>query len=68
MIDSGNALEAVEHLEKAEQEEVNKLEPRALLVIAYSHGLSREVQVATVLKPSSKTNVNSGYKNSPRLR
>lgn len=40
MIDSGNALEAVDHLEKAEQEEVNKLEPRALLVIAYSHGLS----------------------------
>ena len=40
LIDSGNALEAVEHLEKAEQEEVNKLEPRALLVIAYAHGLS----------------------------
>ena len=40
LIDSGNALEAVDHLEKAEQEEVNKLEPRALLVIAYSHGLS----------------------------
>lgn len=40
LIESGNALEAVEHLEKAEQEEVNKLEPRALLVIAYSYGLS----------------------------
>ena len=40
LIDSGNALEAVELLEKAEQEEVNKLEPRALLVIAYSHGLA----------------------------
>ena len=40
LVDSGNALEAVDHLEKAEQEEVNKLEPRALLVIAYSHGLS----------------------------
>ena len=40
LIDSGNALEAVELLEKAEQEEVNKLEPRALLLIAYSHGLS----------------------------
>ena len=40
LIDSGNALEAVEHLEKAEQEEVNKLEPRALLVIAYSYGIS----------------------------
>ena len=40
LIDSGNALEAVELLEKAEQEEVNKLEPRALLVIAYSYGLA----------------------------
>lgn len=40
LIESGNALEAVEHLEKAEEEEVNKLEPRALLVIAYSYGLS----------------------------
>ena len=40
LINSGNALEAVELLEKAEEEEVNKLEPRALLVIAYSHGLA----------------------------
>lgn len=40
LIDSGNALEAVELLENAEEEEVNKLEPRALLVIAYSHGLA----------------------------
>ena len=40
LIHSGNALEAVELLEKAEQEEANKLEPRALLVIAYSHGLA----------------------------
>ena len=40
LINSGNALEAVGHLEKAEQEEANKLEPRALLLIAYSYGLS----------------------------
>ena len=40
LIDSGNALEAVGHLEKAEEEEVNKLEPRALLLIAYSYGIS----------------------------
>jgi len=40
LIESGNALEAVGHLEKAEAEEVNKLEPRALLVIAYSYGIS----------------------------
>ena len=40
LIDSGNALEAVAHLEKAEQVEANKVEPRALLIIAYSYGLS----------------------------
>lgn len=40
LIESGNALEAVGHLEKAEKEEANKLEPRALLIIAYSYGLS----------------------------
>ena len=40
LIESGNALEAVGHLEKAEAEEVNKVEPRALLVIAYSYGIS----------------------------
>ena len=40
LINSGNALEAVGHLEEAEEEEGNKLEPRALLVIAYSYGVS----------------------------
>lgn len=40
LIDSGNALEAVNLLEMAEQEEGNKIEPRALLVIAYSYGVS----------------------------
>ena len=40
LIDSGNTLEAVGHLEKAEEEEANKLEPRALLLIAYSYGIS----------------------------
>ncbi len=42
LIDSGNVLEAVELLEKAEAEEVNKLEPRALLLIAYSYGISTQ--------------------------
>ena len=37
---AGLTLEAVGHLERAEQEEVNKVEPRALLVIAYSAALS----------------------------
>lgn len=40
LINSGRALEAVEHLEKAEEEEFNKVEPRVLLLVAYSHGLS----------------------------
>ena len=40
LIDSGNALEAVGLLEKAEAEEANKIEPRALLLIAYSYGIS----------------------------
>ena len=40
LINSGLAFEAVKLLKKAEQEEANKVEPRALLVIAYSHGLA----------------------------
>ena len=40
LLDAGLTLEAVEHLERAEQEEKNKVEPRALLVIAYSNALS----------------------------
>ncbi|MCE2414075.1 hypothetical protein J4G07_08730 [Candidatus Poribacteria bacterium] len=60
LIDSGNALEAVEHLEKAEQEEVNKLEPRALLVIAYSHGLST--------RSASSHGVEAKFKNQRKQR
>ena len=40
LLNAGLTLEAVEHLERAEQEEQNKVEPRALLVIAYSNALS----------------------------
>ena len=36
LLNAGLAMEAVEHLERAEVEEVNKVEPRALLIIAYS--------------------------------
>ena len=39
-LDAGLTLEAVGHLERAEQEEVNKIEPRALLILAYSNALS----------------------------
>ena len=40
---SGFAVEAVEHLKLAEIEEEKKDEPRALLLIAYSHALSGEI-------------------------
>ena len=39
-LDAGLTLEAVGHLERAEQEEENKIEPRALLILAYSNALS----------------------------
>ena len=37
---AGLSLEAVQHLERAEQEEENKVEPRALLLLAYSNAIS----------------------------
>ncbi len=37
---AGLALEAVQHLENAEREEENKVEPRALLILAYSNAIS----------------------------
>ena len=37
---AGLSLEAVQHLERAEQEEENKVEPRALLILAYSNAIS----------------------------
>jgi hypothetical protein len=40
---AGLAIEAVTHLKLAEIEEKNKDEPRALLLIAYSHALATEV-------------------------
>ncbi len=40
LLNAGLTMEAVEHLERAEVEEVNKVEPRALLVIAYSNAIS----------------------------
>ena len=40
LLDAGLTLEAVQHLENAEHEEENKVEPRALLIIAYGHAIS----------------------------
>lgn len=40
LIESGNAVEAVDFLIEAEKKEDDKAEPRSLLVIAYSHALA----------------------------
>ena len=40
LLDAGLSLEAVGHLENAENEEENKVEPRALLLLAYSNAIS----------------------------
>lgn len=42
LIESGLTIEAIEHLIKAEKQEKNKTEPRALLIIAYSHALASD--------------------------
>ena len=40
LLNAGLSLEAVQHLERAEHEEKNKVEPRALLILAYSNAIS----------------------------
>ncbi len=47
LLGAGLAVEAVEHLKRAEIEEENKVEAQSLLLIAYSYALSQE---ATLLK------------------
>ncbi len=42
LIESGNAVEAINLLIEAEKKEEDKTEPRALLVIAYSHALASD--------------------------
>ncbi|MCG9126211.1 HEAT repeat domain-containing protein [Candidatus Poribacteria bacterium] len=42
LLGAGLAVEAVEHLKRAEIEEENKVEAQTLLLIAYSHALSKE--------------------------
>ena len=51
LLDAGLAMEAVEHLERAEVEEVNKVEPRALLIIAYSHAISSGAAKIYMVEP-----------------
>jgi HEAT repeat protein len=40
LLNAGLSLEAVQHLENAEREENHKVEPRALLILAYSNAIS----------------------------
>ena len=40
LLNAGLSLEAAQHLENAEREEENKVEPRALLILAYSNAIS----------------------------
>lgn len=40
LLNSGLAVDAIKHLKEAEIEELDKAPPRALLVLAYTHGLS----------------------------
>ena len=40
LLNSGLVVDAVKYLKQAEIDEVDKAEPRALLVLAYTHGLS----------------------------
>ena len=40
LLNSGLAVDAVKHLKQAEIDELDKAPPRALLVLAYTHGLS----------------------------
>lgn len=57
LLGAGLAVEAVEHLKRAEIEEENKVEAQALLLIAYSYALSRE---STLLK---NRNLETEYRN-----
>ena len=57
LLGAGLAIEAVEHLKLAEIEEKDKDEPRALLLIAYSHALSTNL---TWLKSN---NLETEYRN-----
>ena len=40
LLNAGLSLEAVGHLERAVHEEENKVEPHALLILAYSNAIS----------------------------
>lgn len=54
LIQSGLAIEAVDHLTKAEKNEVDRDEARALLIIAYSYALSTEAAKAQKVEDEYK--------------
>ena len=55
LLNSGLAVDAVKHLKQAEIEEIDKTEVRALLVLAYSHGLSTGTASAQGLESEYKS-------------
>lgn len=55
LLNSGLAVDAVKHLKQAEIEEIDKAEPRALLVLAYSYGLSTGTANAQGLESEFKS-------------
>ena len=55
LLNSGLAVDAVKHLKQAEIDELDKTEPRVLLVLAYSHGLSTETAKAQGLDAEFKS-------------
>ena len=55
LLNSGLAVDAIKHLKEAEIEELDKAPPRALLVLAYTHGLSTEVAKTQGLESEFKT-------------
>ena len=58
LLDAGLALEAVEHLKRAEIEEQNKVEPRALLVIAYGYAIDQQMAKAHHVEDEYRTERN----------
>ena len=51
LLNSGRAIEAIKLLKQAEIDELDKAPPRALLVLAYTHGLSTGAANAQGLEP-----------------
>lgn len=55
LLNSGLAVDAIKHLKQAEIDELDKTPPRALLVLAYTHGLSTGAAKTQGLEPEFKS-------------